>query len=99
MLNLEVKDAVWWLAYASHMETMAHRIKRLRIARGYTQEQFAALCGVTKSAVSQWEGGSTKNVKLMTFLKVLDTLRTDANYLIYGEKRRPEGREPRQGQS
>jgi transcriptional regulator with XRE-family HTH domain len=85
MLNLEVKDAVQEVAYAyNRMETMGDRIRRLREARGLTQEQFGKLVGVTKSAISQWEGGSTKNIKLATFLLVLEVLHTDANYLISG---------------
>lgn len=66
---------------------MGERIRQLRVARGLTQEQLAKLSGVTKSAVSQWEDGSTKNLKLQTFLLVLDALGTDANFLIYGENR------------
>jgi transcriptional regulator with XRE-family HTH domain len=90
MLNLEVKDAVPLVSYAvPRMETMGDRIKQLRVARGYSQEAFGKLVGVTKSAVSQWEDGSSKNVKLQTFLKVLEVLHTDANYLIWGDKRSP----------
>lgn len=91
MLNHRVKDAVPTVFYADPMETMGDRIRRLRQARGLTQEQLAEGAGVTKSAVSQWEGGSSKNLKLPTFLKVLDLLMTDANYLIYGENRGPTG--------
>lgn len=88
MLNLGVKDAVPIVSYAgSRMETMGDRIKRLRVARGYTQEAFGRLVGVTKSAVSQWEDGSSKNVKLGTFVRVLEVLHTDANYLIWGDAR------------
>ena len=66
---------------------MGDRIKQLRKARNLTQEAFAQAVGVTKSAVSQWEDGSTKNLKLETFLKVLDALSTDAEFLIYGPER------------
>lgn len=88
MLNLRVKDAVQDVHYAElHMETMGDRIKQLRKARNLTQEEFAKAVGVTKSAVSQWEDGSTKNLKLDTFLRVLDTLGTDAEFLIFGPER------------
>lgn len=69
------------------METMGDRIRQLRKARNMTQEEFAKAVGVTKSAVSQWEDGSTKNLKLDTFLRVLDTLGTDAEFLIFGPER------------
>lgn len=92
MLNSEVKDAVPVVSYAVlRMETMADRIKQLRVARGFTQETFGKAVGVTKSAVSQWEDGSTKNIKLSTFLRVLEVLHTDANYLIWGDARGPAG--------
>jgi transcriptional regulator with XRE-family HTH domain len=90
MLNLAVKDAVPAYLYASIvMETMGDRIRTLREARKHTQESLAKACGVTKSAVSQWEAGSTKNIKLETFLKLLSALRTDHEYLIYGAERAP----------
>lgn len=91
MLNLHVKDAVPIVPYAVPMETMGERISRLRIARGMTQPEFAKLVGVTKSAVSQWEGGSTKNLKLTTLARVLDVLHTDLQYLVWGESRAPSG--------
>lgn len=88
MLNNEVKDAVQTRSYAFlAMETMGDRIRQLRHARKLTQEQFAQAVGVTKSAVSQWEDGSTKNLKLATFLMVLEVLATDAEFLIYGPER------------
>lgn len=94
MLNRLVKDAVPAGHYAKSMETMAERLKRLRVARGYTQLEFAKLVGVTKSAVSQWEGGSTKNLKLTVLAKVLDVLATDLQYLVWGENRAPIGSPP-----
>lgn len=91
MLNPEVKDATLGVAYASGMETMGERLRRLRIARGYTQPEFAKLVGVTKGAVSQWEDGSTKNLKLTVLAKVLEVLGTDLKYLVWGESRAPSG--------
>lgn len=90
MLNLQVKDAVPDVSYALlAMETMGDRIRAQRKGRGLTQEQLAKLLSVTKSAVSQWEDGSTKNIKLATFLQLIDVLSTDANYLIWGDTRGP----------
>lgn len=92
MLNSQVKDAVPTVSYAyPRMETMGDRIRQLRSARALTQEQFGKLVGVSKSAVSQWEDGSTKNLKLATFLRVLEVLHTDANFLIWGPDRAPDG--------
>lgn len=36
-------------------ETIGSRIRALRVAGGLTQEQLAAACGVSRSAVAQWE--------------------------------------------
>lgn len=91
MLNRIVKDAVPYGLYAAlPMETMGDRIRQLRIARGLTQSQLGELCDVTKSAVSQWEDGSTSNIKLQTFMKLCLALQTDPEYLIWGEDRGPE---------
>lgn len=92
MLNFRIKDAVPTVFYAfPPMETMGDRIRRLRVAKNYTQEQFGKLVGVSKSAVSQWEDGSTKNIKLVPFLKAVDVLGTDVLYLIHGDSRAPTG--------
>lgn len=91
MLNRQVKDAVLKVSYAVLMETMGDRLKRLRVARGLTQPEFAKKVGVTKSAVSQWEDGSTKNLKLEVLALVLEVLNTDLQYLVWGEDRAPAG--------
>jgi len=92
MLNPQVKDAGPISLYAElAMETMGDRIRQLRKARALTQDAFAKLVGVTKSAVSQWEDGSTKNLKLATFLRACEVLVTDPEYLIWGDDRAPSG--------
>lgn len=35
-------------------------IRKLRLENGLTQEQFAALVGVTYSSMNRWENGHTK---------------------------------------
>ena len=49
-----------------------------------TQLQLATQLGVTKGAVSQWELGGTQNIKLKTWLKLLEVLHTTAEYLVSG---------------
>jgi|SRR4051812_18722404 transcriptional regulator with XRE-family HTH domain len=91
MLNLQDKDAGRLLPYAvlamPNTETMGDRIRTLRQARGLTQEQLGEEVGVSKSAVSQWEDGSVENIKLKTFLKLIEVLRTHHDYLIWGPER------------
>ncbi len=96
MLNFNVKDAGRPVPYAfPYMETMADRIRTLRKAKGLTQEGLGKLCGVSKSAVSQWEDGSTKNLKLEEFLTLVDVLGTDPHYIVFGEERSPTGKHRR----
>lgn len=56
-----------------------------------TQVDLAKAVGVTKSAVCQWEDGSTQNIRLTHFMALLRALGTDAPYLIWGSDRSPEG--------
>jgi transcriptional regulator with XRE-family HTH domain len=99
MFNLLVKDAALGGFYAWPVETMGDRIRRLRIARKLTQPQFGKLVGVSKSAVSQWEDGSTKNLKLETLARVLEVLGTDLQYLVWGESRGPSSPLPQRRRS
>lgn len=90
MLNAQVNHAglgfgISFLSMAT--ETMGDRIRILRQARGLTQEGLGELVGVSKSAVSQWEDGSVANIKLKTFLALLEVLRTDHEYLVHGPER------------
>lgn len=94
MLNYVVKDAGLKVAYAFPMQTMGDRIRALREARGLTQTQLGEYCGVSKSAVSQWEDGTTTDIKLVPFLKLLDALKTDGHYLVYGPDRSPAEQDP-----
>jgi DNA-binding XRE family transcriptional regulator len=44
------------------MESMAARIRVLRQAKGFTQGDLAALCGVTRGVVAPWELGRLRAV-------------------------------------
>lgn len=92
MLDSKVKDAAPVVPYARPMDTIGDRIRQCRLARGLTQLQLATLVGVTKGAVSQWELGGVKNVKLETFLKLVEVLHTSAEYLVSGETPSSTGR-------
>lgn len=73
---------------------MGTRIRVLRNAKFLTQEELGDLVGVTKGAVSQWEGDKTENIKLQTFLRLLDVLGTKFEYLIFGVGKTPTRRHP-----
>lgn len=70
---------------------MGDRIRMLRESKDYSQAELGSLVGVSKSAVSQWELGQTANIKLQTFLRLLDVLGTRYEYLVFGANRAPGG--------
>lgn len=49
---------------------LGQEIKRLRLERGYTQQQLGELLGVQKSAVQKYEKGTVKNLKQETLSKL-----------------------------
>jgi len=90
MLILAVKHADRFRGYHFHVDTIGDRIRTLRQARGMSQAELADYCGVTKSAVSQWESGTTANIRLQPLMRLVEALRTDHAFLIYGQHRRPD---------
>lgn len=71
------------------METMGDRIRVLRESKGWTQEELASRLSargakVSGNAVSQWERGETKNIKLRSFLVLVEELATTHEYLVHG---------------
>jgi putative transcriptional regulator len=87
MLNHNCKDDVPTAGYADGMETMGDRIRLLRQSKSLTQEQLGDRVGVSKVSVSQWETGSTANIRLRTFLALCEELGTNPQYLIFGPER------------
>lgn len=50
--------------------SLGTEIKRLRVERGYTQQQLGEMLGVQKSAVQKYEKGTVKNLKQETLMKL-----------------------------
>lgn len=76
---------------------MGDRIRTLRQSKGWTLDELAARLTrrgvkVTFSAISQWERGETQNIKLPTFLALVDELGTTHEYLVHGPSE-PGGRD------
>jgi DNA-binding transcriptional regulator YiaG len=66
-------------------ESLGIRIRTLREAGGLTQLDLATAIGVSQAAVSAWETGNPLNLKLQTFLRILDVLGVaEPEYLIRG---------------
>ena len=66
---------------------LGRRIQTEREHRGWTQSELGKRCGgasgkgLTKGAVSQWENGTIKNIRLDTFFRLADALGLEARYL------------------
>jgi transcriptional regulator with XRE-family HTH domain len=76
---------------------MGDRIRMLREAKGWTQDELATRltargAAVSGNAVSQWERGETTNLKIPNFLALIDELGTNAHYLWFGRSD-PTGRD------
>lgn len=71
------------------METIGDRIRMLRKARDWTQDELARRLAargapVSVSAISQWERSETKNLKIPNLLALADELDTTPHYLWFG---------------
>lgn len=65
--------------------TLAERIAARRKELGLRQEDLADAAGVSKAAVSQWERGETKSLKLENFFAIADKLRVAPRWLALGQ--------------
>ena len=54
----------------SELDTLSERIKERRLQLRLSQNKLANLIGVTGAAVSSWERGSTKDLKLGNYFKL-----------------------------
>lgn len=66
------------------MTTIGERIREARSRAGMTQRTLAELVGVSASAVTQWESGSTKGLKPDNLFSVADALRVSPRWLAIG---------------
>lgn len=74
-------------------ETMGQRITRLREAKGLSVAELAKRIGVKRASVYQWETDISPNIRPINFVRLLEELGTDANYLLWGPERLdPRGR-------
>jgi len=78
------------------MTTIGQRIKSTRANKKLTQSALAAMVGVTREAVSQWESGDSKTVKPDNLLAVSDALEVDIRWLITGKVQKYTGNNVRE---
>lgn len=90
MLQARVKDASAASGVSlRRMETMGSRIRALRLSKGWTQKELADRLArrgakVSANAISQWERDETANIKLATFLALVEVLGTTHEFLVHG---------------
>ena len=61
---------------------MGERIKRLRQAKGITQEELAKVVGLQRAAIAKYEIGIVENMKQTTIKKIADYLNVKPSYLM-----------------
>lgn len=61
------------------------RITDARHMTGMSQAELSRRIGVTKSAVSQWELGATRDIKCRFFFPLAEALKIDPHKLFYGD--------------
>lgn len=68
------------------MQTTGQRIKQAREAAGYmNQGEFAKLCGIKQSTLSEIEGGDTKLPNAKAALIMCELTGVTLRWIIYGE--------------
>lgn len=80
------------------MSTWGERIAEVLEETGLTQSGLAKLCGVSRSAVNQWVGG-TSNPKPEHVFSVADNTRYSARWLGTGRGQKKDGKEPMKGEA
>lgn len=58
------------------------RIKERRIAKNLTQNDMAALLGISQPAYQQLESGRTKDMRISTLKRLCTILETSSDYII-----------------
>ncbi|MBC2389040.1 helix-turn-helix domain-containing protein [Listeria booriae] len=64
------------------METMGSRIKRLRLAKGMTQEELGEKVGLKRAAINKYEKGNVENMKRSVISKMSEVFDVSPNYLM-----------------
>jgi transcriptional regulator with XRE-family HTH domain len=66
-------------------QTVGTRIRALRLDRGMTQDQLAAACDVSRSAVAQWETDRAGQLR-GNITRIADALATTVEHVLQGER-------------
>jgi transcriptional regulator with XRE-family HTH domain len=67
----------------SEPNTVGARIKKLRRANGLTQDELAAACDVSRSAVAQWETDRAGQLR-ENISRIADALGASVEHILHG---------------
>lgn len=70
--------------------SIGDKIRTLRKANGYTQEELGSLIGIKKSAVAKYENNRVENLKRATIQKLADVLHVSPSYFFEEEILNPD---------
>ena len=79
----ELTPRICWMQGPDYRELLGKRIRKLRDDRGWSQEEFAAICGVNRSYMGQIERGEL-NLTLDTLRKIGKGLGLSVSALLKG---------------
>lgn len=66
--------------------TTGDKIRKLRIEKGFTQEELGKKLGVGKSAIAKYENNRVKNLKKYTIIKLSEIFEVSPDYLYTDAK-------------
>jgi transcriptional regulator with XRE-family HTH domain len=69
------------------MTPISLRLRELRTAKGWTQQELAERSGVPQYTISRLESGEPESVNLAHLEQLADALEVDAGYLILHSKK------------
>ena len=69
--------------------TFGQRIKSLRNAKGWTQQQLADKIGIKRASLTQWETGDTESVRDENLVAAAKVLEVAPEYLLTGKNPPP----------
>lgn len=65
--------------------SVGENIKKLRLERGWTQEELGDRLGVKKAAVQKYESGQVQNLKQATIRNLCEVFEKDPSYFIFDD--------------
>lgn len=89
MLKSQVNYASVVPQYSLPMLTMGERIRGLRESRSLSQDQLGEIVGVSGAAISQWESGTTRNLRPENFLRFCAYFGVDPYWVVWGDAEGP----------